>query len=133
MEAGCSDLYDVIYCCPKSCFYEGGVLLRGGDYITPNLPTSIVPTNIARLELSGKSPMGLEIPPLRIDIVLESNPPKSTMLVGRLGVIQTPLAIRASRWQGEDNAAIVPALIFRAPLFGAPQCKFICPYSALFI
>ena len=31
---------------------------------TPNLPANIVPTNIARLKLSGKSPMGLEIPPL---------------------------------------------------------------------
>ena len=30
--------------------------------------------------------MGLGIPPLRIKIVLESNPLKSTMLVGRLGV-----------------------------------------------
>ena len=31
---------------------------------TPNLPTDIVPTNIARVKLSGKSPMGLRIPPL---------------------------------------------------------------------
>ena len=30
---------------------------------TPNLPTSISPTNIARLKLSGKSPVGLGIPP----------------------------------------------------------------------
>ena len=30
----------------------------------PNLPTNITPTNIARLKLSGKSPMGLGIPPL---------------------------------------------------------------------
>ena len=53
---------------------------------TPNLPTNIVPTNIARLKLSGKLPRGLEIPPLRIKIVLESNPLKSTMLVARLAV-----------------------------------------------
>ena len=33
-------------------------------YNTPNLPTNIVPTNIAWLKLSGKFPMGLEIPPL---------------------------------------------------------------------
>ena len=30
--------------------------------------------------------MGLGIPPLKIKIMLESNPPNSTMLVGRLGV-----------------------------------------------
>ena len=35
-----------------------------------------------------KSPMGLRIPPLRI--MLESNPLKSTMLVGRLGVVVPP-------------------------------------------
>ena len=34
----------------------------------------------------GKFPMDLEIPPLSIKIMLESNPLKSTMLVGRLGV-----------------------------------------------
>ena len=28
------------------------------------LPTNIVPTNIAWLKFSGKSPMGLKIPPL---------------------------------------------------------------------
>ena len=54
---------------------------------TPNLPTSTIPTNIAWLKLSGKSPMGLGIPPLRIKIMLESNPLKSTMLVGRLGLL----------------------------------------------
>ena len=58
-------------------------------YDTPNLPTSIVPTNIAWLKLSGRSPMGLGIPPLKINIMLESNPPKPTMLVGGLGVDDT--------------------------------------------
>ena len=53
---------------------------------TPNLPTNIIPTNIAWLKLSGKSPVCLGIPPLRIKIMFESNPLKSTMLVGRLGV-----------------------------------------------
>ena len=51
-----------------------------------NVPTNITPTNIARLKLSGKSPMGLGIPPLKIQIMFESNPPKLTMLAGRLGV-----------------------------------------------
>ena len=35
----------------------------------------------SRLRLSGKFPMGLRMPPLRIKIVLESNPLKSPMLV----------------------------------------------------
>ena len=58
---------------------------------TPDLPTNIVPTNIARLKLSGKSPMGLGISPLEFKIVLGSNPLKSTILVGGLGV-ETRLA-----------------------------------------
>ena len=54
--------------------------------LTSNLPTNIIPTNIAWLKLSGKSPMGLGISPLKFEIVLESNPLNATMLVGRLGV-----------------------------------------------
>ena len=53
---------------------------------TPNLPTNIIPTNIAWLKPSGKSPMDMRIPPLRIKIMLESYPLKPTMLVGGLGV-----------------------------------------------
>ena len=62
--------------------------------LTPNLPTNIIPTNIAWLKLSGNFPMGLGIPPLNIKIVLESNPPKPTMLVGRLGARRETLASR---------------------------------------
>ena len=64
------------------------LLLRrcGYVYITANLPTNITPTNIAGLELSGKFPMGLGIPPFLINIMLEPDPLKPTMLVGRLGV-----------------------------------------------
>ena len=54
---------------------------------TPNPPTNIVPTSIARLRLSGSFPTGMRIPSLRIEIMLESNPLKPTMLVGRLGVL----------------------------------------------
>ena len=53
--------------------------------ITPNPPTNIVPTNIARVKLSGKSPMNLGIPPLETKVRLESDPLKPTMLVGRVG------------------------------------------------
>ena len=56
------------------------------DKNTPDLPTNIIPTNIARRKLSHKFPIDIRIPPLRIKIVLESSPPKSTMLVRGLGV-----------------------------------------------
>ena len=45
---------------------------------TPDLPTNIVPTNIAWLRLSGEFPMDMRIPLLWIKITLESNM-KSTM------------------------------------------------------
>ena len=46
--------------------------------IRPIPPISIIPTKIACLKLSGK--------PLRIKIILESNPLESIMLVGRLAI-----------------------------------------------
>ena len=57
----------------------------------PNLPTNIAPYQDCLTQLSGKSPMGLRIPPLRIKIMLESKPLKSTMLVGGLGVLPTKI------------------------------------------
>ena len=53
---------------------------------TPNLPTKIMPTKIAWLKLSGKFSMGLGIPPLKIKILLGSNPPKSRILAWRSAV-----------------------------------------------
>ena len=50
----------------------------------PNLPTKIVPAKIPRLNISGKSPMGLRIPPLKIKILLESKTSESRILVQRL-------------------------------------------------
>ena len=44
-----------------------------------------LPTNIAWLKHSGKFPMGLGIPSLKIKIMLESSPLKPTMTVGGLG------------------------------------------------
>ena len=41
----------------------------------------IIPAKIRWLKLSGKSPMGLEIPPLEIKTLLESNPLKSRILL----------------------------------------------------
>ena len=55
--------------------------------LTPNLPTNIPPTKIARVKLSGKSPIDIRCPPLEIKIMFESNPLKPTMLVGRLAVL----------------------------------------------
>ena len=57
------------------------------DHLLPhNLPTNIIPTKIAWLRFSGKSPMGLGIPPLKFKIMLESNPLKSIMLVRKSAV-----------------------------------------------
>ena len=53
---------------------------------TPNLPTKIIPIEIRRRKLSGTFPMGLRISPLNIEILLESNPLKSRILVRRLAV-----------------------------------------------
>ena len=55
--------------------------------VTPNLPTKIIPTKIAWLRLSGRLPMGLGIPSLKIRIMLESNPLKSRVLVWRLAPV----------------------------------------------
>ena len=54
---------------------------------THNLPTKTIPTKIHLLKISGKILMGMRIPPLKLKIMLESNPLKSTTLVRRLAVI----------------------------------------------
>ena len=57
-----------------------------GNLSTPNLPSKILPTGtkIRLLEIPGKFPVGLRVPPLKIKILLGSNPPKSGILVRRL-------------------------------------------------
>ena len=50
---------------------------------TPNLPTKIIPAQVRWLKTSGIFPTSLGIPPLIIQILLESNPLKSIMLVPR--------------------------------------------------
>ena len=55
---------------------------------TPYTLISLLTLSLLRLldsKLSRKSRMGLGIPPLTIKIMLESNPLKSIMLVGRFG------------------------------------------------
>ena len=76
-----STAHSQVGCAPKM-----PVLPAFSSCSTPNLPTYTIPTNIAWLKLSGKSPMDMKTPPLKIKMMLESNPPKPTMLVGRLGV-----------------------------------------------
>ena len=68
-------------------FYKGHCRNLLGSEPTPNLPTNIAPTKIAWLKLSEKSPMDMSIPPLRIKIMLESNPLKSIMLVRKLATL----------------------------------------------
>ena len=55
-----------------------------GKRHTPYLPTKIIPTKTFWLKVSGNFPKDLRIPPLKIKILLESNPLKSRILVRRL-------------------------------------------------
>ena len=71
---------------------------------TPNPPTNITHTNIAWVKLYGKFPMGLGIPPHNINIMLESNPLTSIMLV-------RGLAIRASSCAG-PRTSLFPRGLF---------------------
>ena len=59
-----------------------------GNQLRPILPAKMVPARIPWLKLSGKFPldMGVRIPPLGINILLESNPLKSRILVRSLAV-----------------------------------------------
>ena len=54
---------------------------------TPNLPTKIHPTKIIPTYISGKFHMGVRIPPLKIKILPELNPPKSSIVVRRLALV----------------------------------------------
>ena len=50
------------------------------------IPTNIIPTKIHRLEISRESPLDMIIPTLIIEIMVESNPLTSGILVRRLAV-----------------------------------------------
>ena len=88
----------------------------------PNLPNNIVATNIAGVKLPGKSlgnPYGPGNSTPQIKIVLELNPLKSAMLVGRLGVIpcfflrETEACGRGEFWRGatQDGTGSAAGLI----------------------
>ena len=53
---------------------------------TPSLPTKIIPAKIRWLNISGKFPVDMRVPPLEIKILLESKPLKFRILVRRLAV-----------------------------------------------
>ena len=56
--------------------------------VAPGLPAKIVPVvRFCRLETSGKFRMDMRIPPLKIEMSLESNPLKSRILARRLAVL----------------------------------------------
>ena len=84
-------VYIYIYICilNVSCYiiaYNIQYDILAPSHHSPNLPTKIMPTKIAWLKYSGKFPMDIRIPPLKIKILLESNPLKSRILVRRLAV-----------------------------------------------
>ena len=60
----------------------------------PNLPTNKIPAKICRLNISRNSPTDMRFPPLQVKILLQSNPPKSRILVRRLAV---PWVMRTGR------------------------------------
>ena len=72
--------------------------------ITPNLPTDVIPTEIAWLTLSGKFPTDMRIPPIELKILLESNPPKAIILVRRLAVQSGK---RTGLWSFEPSRGLV--------------------------
>ena len=70
----------------QCCSHDSGIRDPHSDFLrlAPNLPAETILTKIRWLNISGKFSMGLGIPPLRIKILLGSNPPKSRILVPRL-------------------------------------------------
>ena len=64
---------------------------------TPKLPTKIIPTKIRWLEIDGKFPMDMRIPPLSTKFLLESNPLKSRICVRRLAVLSLLLLLSSLR------------------------------------
>ena len=82
----CVCIYIYIYTCICIYIYIYICIRRPPRSSMPNLPTKIIPAKIYWLELSREFPMGLEISPLNIKIMFESNPLKSRIVVRRLAV-----------------------------------------------
>ena len=81
-----------------------GLLSRGALKIpmsTPSPPTKSFPTKSPRVELSGRLPIKFDAP-LRTKSLLESNPLKSKLLVGGLGVHSQCVRISTVK-QGEHK------------------------------
>ena len=90
-------------------------LHASGASATRNLPTEIIPTKICWLKSSRKFPMDMIIPPLKLNIMLESNHLKSRILVWRLAGRQaaTP-EVRDPRFADRANT---DAISFISKLF----------------
>ena len=56
------------------------------SHLTPDLPTKIIPTEIRWLKLSGRYPVEMRMPTLKIEIMFESNPRTTRILVRMLAV-----------------------------------------------
>ena len=59
-------------------------MYRRAQVHMPNHPTKNLPAKIGCLKISVRFPMGLGFPPLKIKILLGSNPLKSRILAQRL-------------------------------------------------
>ena len=78
----------------------------------PNLPTKIIPTKIHWLNISGKFPMDMRIPPLTLKILPESNPLKSRILVRRLAMISSFLGSGASDFKFKTRDVPKPLCMY---------------------
>ena len=70
-------------------------------------PISLLRLSLLRFldsKISGEFPVVMRIPPLRIKILLESNPPKSRILVRRLAVPAEQEQIRLEQHEPAQNA-----------------------------
>ena len=85
--------------------WGGGKRPEGEILPAKIIPTKIIPTKLCGLKLSGEFPMDIRIPPLKIKILLESNLPKSRILVGRLAV-RCAVRARVSAARSPDVAAV---------------------------
>ena len=97
-------------------------------YVYINLPTKNLPGKISWLKLSGESPVGLGITPLKIEILLESKPLKSRILVRRLAVFQYPHVFFATfspnnSTESVGNNAGTFCCIFRRCTIHQCQCQ----------
>ena len=97
-----------------------GMLGRAALCATPNLPTLfVVLLRLVGSNFPGINPMGMEIPPLKLKIMLESNPPKSRLLVQRLAVRNAVLRSAPLRSTPPHSTPICAAPLFCSARLGS--------------